>query len=431
MTSNSADKAAAAAARRPALRMRDGEGLCLEDAPLARLARDFGTPLYAYSRAAIEDNWRAFDAAFGARPHLVCYAVKACSNIAALGVLARLGSGFDIVSGGELERVLRAGGDPARVVFSGVGKRPDELARALEVGIGCFNVESEAELDMLEAAARARSLRAPVAARVNPDIRADTHAHMATGGGESKFGLSPPRARAILAAAARSDALEARGASVHIGSQITELAPFARAAEALVAFADDMRARGVPLDQLDFGGGLGIAYGDAAAPPRAAYVQALLEAVGDRPHTLVVEPGRAVIGDAGVLLTRVLLLKPGAGKQFAVVDAAMNDLLRPALYGAVHEVREVAPRRGPARRYDVVGPVCESGDFLARDCELAIAPGDLLAALDAGAYAFSMAGNYNSRPRAAEAMVSGARADLIRARETVAALMEGERVLDD
>jgi len=407
---------------------RDGR-LHAEDVPVADIAATVGTPCYIYSRATIERHWRAFDHAFGEHPHLVCYAVKANSNLAVLNVLARLGSGFDIVSGGELERVLAAGGDPGKIVFSGVGKRRDELERALEMKIRCFNVESEAELALLERVAAERGQRAPVSLRINPDVDADTHPYISTGLKQNKFGIEVERALAVYARAAASPHLEVVGVDCHIGSQLTRVAPFVDALERVLALVGRLEAQGIAIRHLDLGGGLGIRYRDEEPPLPAEHAAALLERLRDRPHEILIEPGRAIVGNAGILVTRVELLKQGDEKSFAVVDAAMNDLLRPALYSAWQAIIPVEPRAvGEPHRYDVVGPICETGDFLGKDRELNIEPGDLLAVRSAGAYGFAMSSNYNSRPRAAEVMVDGGRFQVVRQRETVAELYAGEAV---
>ncbi len=407
---------------------RDGR-LHAEDVPVADIAATVGTPCYIYSRATIERHWRAFDHAFGEHPHLVCYAVKANSNLAVLNVLARLGSGFDIVSGGELERVLAAGGDPGKIVFSGVGKRRDELERALEMKIRCFNVESEAELALLERVAAERGQRAPVSLRINPDVDADTHPYISTGLKQNKFGIEVERALAVYARAAASPHLEVVGVDCHIGSQLIRVAPFVDALERVLALVGRLEAQGIAIRHLDLGGGLGIRYRDEEPPLPAEHAAALLERLRDRPHEILIEPGRAIVGNAGILVTRVELLKQGDEKSFAVVDAAMNDLLRPALYSAWQAIIPVEPRAvGEPHRYDVVGPICETGDFLGKDRELNIEPGDLLAVRSAGAYGFAMSSNYNSRPRAAEVMVDGGRFRVVRRRETVAELYAGEAV---
>ncbi len=404
--------------------------LFAEDVPVAEIAATVGTPCYIYSRATIERHWRAFDRAFGAHSHLVCYAVKANSNLAVLNVLARLGSGFDIVSVGELERVLAAGGDPGKVVFSGVGKRHDELERALDAGIRCFNVESEPELALLEQVAAAQGKKAPVSLRINPDVDARTHPYISTGLKQNKFGIDPERALKVYVRAAASPHLDVIGIDCHIGSQLTEVAPFVAALERVLALVKRLERQGVEIRHLDLGGGLGIRYRDEEPPLPAEHAAALLAHLRDQPYEILIEPGRAIIGNAGILATRVELLKRGADRDFAVVDAAMNDLIRPALYAAWQAIIPVELRTlGQPRRYDVVGPICETGDFLGKDRELNIQPGDLLAVRSAGAYGFSMSSNYNSRPRAAEVMVDGARFQRVRRRETVTELYAGETVL--
>jgi diaminopimelate decarboxylase len=407
---------------------RDGE-LHVESVPLAAIAARFGTPCYVYSRAALETSFRAFTAALAARDHLVCYALKANSNLAVLDVLARLGAGFDIVSGGELERVIAAGGDPHKVVFSGVGKSAGEIRRALEADVLCFNVESAAELVRIERLAGELGRPAPVSFRVNPDVDPQTHPYISTGLKENKFGIAFEDALPLYRRAAASRSLRVVGIDFHIGSQLTETAPFVAALDRVLELVDALAREAIALHHLDLGGGLGIRYRDEAPPPVAEYLGALLGRVGDRKLRILLEPGRALVGNAGVLLTRVEHLKPGAEHSFAIVDAAMNDLLRPALYDAWHEIVPVAPRPGPTRRYDVVGPVCETGDFLGRARDLAVEEGDLLAILSAGAYGMSMSSNYNTRPRAAEVMVDGAAMHLVRAREDVAGLFALERKL--
>jgi diaminopimelate decarboxylase len=403
--------------------------LYAESVPLERIAADHGTPCYVYSRAALTFAYRSFDTAFASQPHLVCYAVKACSSIAIIDLFARLGSGFDIVSGGELERVLAAGGDPGKTVFSGVGKSAAEMRRALEVGIRCFNIESEGELERLAGVAAEMDRTAPVSLRVNPDVDANTHPYIATGLKRNKFGVPYSKAPALYRRAATLPHIKVEGIGCHIGSQLTDVAPFAAAVQKIVQLADRLSGEGIVLSHIDVGGGLGIRYRDEAPPSAGEYAGALLHALGRRAQTLVLEPGRALTGNAGLLLTRVEYVKRGEEKNFVVVDAAMNDLLRPALYDAWHEVLPVVQRGGAAERYDVVGPVCETGDFLALDRSLAVQEGDLIAVMSAGAYGMSMSSNYNSRPRAAEVMVDGAALHLIRNRESVAALMAGEILL--
>jgi diaminopimelate decarboxylase len=415
-------------ARAAPFALRDG-ALCAEDLPLARIAADFGTPCYVYSRAALEEAYTAFDTAFAARDHLVCYAVKANSSLAILNLFARLGSGFDIVSGGELERVLAAGGDPRRIVFSGVGKTAAEIRRALEAGILCFNVESTGELARIDRIAGELGRTAPVSLRVNPDVDARTHPYISTGLKENKFGVPYEEALGAYRAARDLPHLEIRGIDCHIGSQLTEAAPFVEAVERVLVLADRLAAEGIALTHIDVGGGLGIRYRDEAPPSVAAYAEALLGCFRGRRERIILEPGRVLVGNAGVLLTRVEYLKHGAGRNFAIVDAAMNDLMRPALYDAWHDIVSVAPRRTAPRRYQVAGPVCETGDFLGHDRDLAIEEGDLLAVLSAGAYGMSMSSNYNTRPRAAEIMVDGAHAHLIRDRESIPELYKSEKML--
>ena len=403
--------------------------LCADEVPLDELARRFGTPCYVYSAKAIEHAYGEFAAALRGRPALVCYSVKANSNLSVLSLLASLGAGFDIVSGGELARVLAAGGDPGKTLFSGVGKSEAEIAFALEHGVACLNVESEAELERVARIARRLGRRAPIAFRVNPDVDARTHRYISTGLRESKFGVPYGAAERLYARAAAMPEIEVRGIGCHIGSQLMDSAPFAAAAERLVALADRLEARGIALQHLDFGGGMGIRYADAEPRPVGEFVAAAAAALGERNKLLIVDPGRSIVGNAGVLLTRVEHVKPGETRNFIVVDAAMNDLVRPALYDAWHDVRPIRePQPAPGGAlYDVVGPVCESGDFLARDRAIAVREGDLLAVMSAGAYAMVMSSNYNSRPRAAEVLVSGAQARLVRRRETIEELFAAER----
>ena len=409
------------------VRYEHGE-LYVEGVPLAVVAERHGTPCYVYSRAALTAAYRAFDGAFAGRDHLVCYAVKANSNLAVLNLFARLGSGFDIVSGGELRRVLAAGGDPAKVVFSGVGKTADEMRFALQAGILCFNVESESELARLDGVAGEMGRRAPVSIRVNPDVDARTHPYIATGLKESKFGVAYDSARALYERAACLPNLDVRGIDCHIGSQLTEVGPFRQALEKVLLLADRLQQAGVELSHLDVGGGLGIRYRDELPPTPEEYARALLEAIGDRPHTLLFEPGRLLVGNAGLLLTRVEYLKQGETRSFAIVDAAMNDLMRPALYDAWHDMMPVRPG-ATAATYEVVGPVCETGDFLGHARTLALDEGGLLAVLSAGAYGMSMASNYNSRCRPAEVMADGETLHLIGERESFASLVAREHLL--
>ncbi len=407
---------------------RDGV-LHAEGVSLAAIAAAHGTPTYVYSRAAIESNFRAYDTAFGAHPHLVCFAVKSNSNLAVLNLLARLGAGFDIVSGGELERVLAAGGEAGKVVFSGVGKSRMEMARALEVGIRCFNVESLPELERLNEVAQACGRRAPVSLRVNPDVDAKTHPYISTGLKENKFGIAIEDAEAAYLRAAVMPGLEVVGVDCHIGSQLTELRPFLDALERVLALVEKLAKQGVKLHHLDLGGGLGIRYRDEIPPAPEALIHALMERLAGMDYEIIVEPGRSIVGNAGVLLTRVEMLKHSPHKDFAVIDAAMNDLMRPALYGSWMDIQPVAPREGEPREYDVVGPVCETGDFLGKGRALALDEGDLLAVMGAGAYGFTMSSNYNTRPRAAEVMVDGESMRLVREREQLPELWRGEHLL--
>jgi diaminopimelate decarboxylase len=407
-----------------------GESLFAEDVPLADIAERFGTPCYVYSRATLERHWQAFDRAFAHHPHLIGFAVKANSNLAVLNVLARFGSGFDIVSVGELERVLAAGGDPRRVIFSGVGKRADEIRRALSVGIRCFNVESEPELERIAHIAAELDVQAPVSLRVNPDVDARSHPYISTGLRENKFGIDIHAAEAVYQHAAAMPHIRVVGIDCHIGSQLTELSPFLDALDRVLALADRLRHQGIDIAHLDLGGGLGIRYTDEQPPEPAAYAEALSERLGERPYEIILEPGRAIAGNAGVLLTRVEYLKPTATHRFAIVDAAMNDLLRPALYQAVQEIVPVRRRDDIAVQvWDIVGPVCETGDFLGKGRSLALAAGDLLAVRSSGAYGFTMSSNYNSRPRLAEVMVDGSEAHLVRRREPLEDLFAGETVI--
>lgn len=403
--------------------------LYAEDVSLEALAGRQGTPAYVYSRAAIEANWRAYADAFRGRDTLVCYSVKANGNLAILDLLARLGSGFDIVSGGELERVLVAGGDPGKVVFSGVGKRADEIRRALEAGIRCFNVESEAELLRINRIAGDMSARAPVSIRVNPDIDPDTHPYIATGLKENKFGVDAGQALDLYRLAGGLDNIAATGIDCHIGSQITSIGPYIDAVNKLLSLLERLEKTGITLSHIDIGGGLGISYGDEQAPDIAGFAGTVSDLVPER-YGIILEPGRSIVGNAGVLLTRVEYLKSNNTRRFAVVDASMNDLLRPSLYQARHDIIPVSERGdGAAVDYDVVGPVCETGDYLGLQRRLSLAPNDLLAVLSCGAYGFSMSSNYNSRPRAVELLVDGEREHVIRARETVEQLMVGERIV--
>jgi diaminopimelate decarboxylase len=406
-----------------------GGVLAAEGVSLADIAGRYGTPCFVYSRAALEGAFRQFDAAFGDAPHLVCYAVKANPNLALLNLLARLGSGFDIVSGGELARVIAAGGDPGKIVFSGVGKTTAEMHRGLELGIHCFNVESTSELDHLDAVAGQAGKRAPVSIRVNPDVDPGTHPYISTGLKETKFGVALDDALPLYRRAAGLANVEVRGIDMHIGSQIGGLDPHLEAAAKMLALVDRLSAEGIRLEHIDFGGGIGIRYRDEETVDPNQYALAIRRLLGRRPLKLLFEPGRFLVGNAGVLLTRVSYLKPGPLRNFAIVDAAMNDLLRPALYDAWHDVRPVVPRTLAEQLWQVVGPVCESADFLARDRMLALVEGDLLAILSAGAYAMAMSSNYNSRARAAEVIVDGEKVHLVRPRETIEELFAHESLL--
>lgn len=406
---------------------RNGE-LRAEAVPLAQVAERYGTPCYVYSRAAVTETYRAFDSAFAGRDHLICYAVKANSGLAVLNLLARLGSGFDIVSGGELARVLAAGGDPRKVVFSGVGKTAEEMRQALMAGILCFNVESESELARLEAVAAQCGRLAAVSLRVNPDVDPRTHPYIATGLRQNKFGIPYEDALALYRRAREMRHLAVAGIGFHIGSQLTEVTPFVAALDRVLELADRLQSESIALAHVNIGGGLGIRYRDESPPAAGDYARALTSRFGSRALKILLEPGRALVGEAGLLLTRVEYLKHGRERNFAVVDAAMNDLLRPALYDAWHEVRPVRAGSGGAR-YEIVGPVCETGDFLARDRALDLREGDLLAVMAAGAYGMTMSSNYNTRPRAAEVMVDGGEMHLIREREAVSELMAREMLL--
>ena len=403
-----------------------GGELHAERVPMSALAQRFGTPCYVYSRAMLTRAFREFDTAFNDLPHLVCYAMKANPTLAIVDLFASLGSGFDIVSGGELARVEAAGGDPHKVVFSGVGKSDAEMEAALRAGILCFNVESPAELDHLAAVAARIGNRAPISFRVNPDVDPRTHPYIATGLKESKFGVAFDEARALYRRAAGMASIDVRGIDMHIGSQITELAPYREAAARVLSLVDALAADGIVLDHVDFGGGLGIRYRDESPVPIDDYAAMIGELMNGRRERLLLEPGRLLVADAGILLTRVRVVKASGAHNFAVVDAAMNDLIRPSLYGAWHRVDAVRPREGGEARYDIVGPICESGDFLAHDRLLALAEGDLLAVRSAGAYAMSMSSNYNARPRASEVLVDGDAAHLIRRRESLADLFAHE-----
>ena len=413
-----------------AFNYRDGE-LFAEGVGLSALAERFGTPTYVYSRAHIEAQYRSYTDALQGTSHLVCFAVKANSNLGVLNVLARLGAGFDIVSGGELERVLAAGGRADRVVFSGVGKTRADMRRALEVGVHCFNVESTEELERLQQVAAEMGVRAPVSLRVNPDVDAGTHPYISTGLKENKFGIAIADAEEVYIRAAQLPNLEIVGVDCHIGSQLTSLEPFLDALDRILMLVDRLGDCGILLNHLDLGGGLGVRYRDEVPPLAGDYIKAVRERLGDRDLALVFEPGRHIVANAGVLLTRVEYLKHTEHKDFAIVDAAMNDLIRPALYQAWMDVSAVQPREGELRQYDVVGPICETGDFLAKDRALNLAEGDLLAVRSAGAYGFVMSSNYNTRGRCAEVLVDDDQAFEVRRRETVAELFAGESLLPE
>ncbi|AYV21322.1 MULTISPECIES: diaminopimelate decarboxylase [Vibrio] len=409
----------------------DGQ-LWAEETSLTQLAEQYGTPLYVYSRATLERHWNAFDKSVGDHPHLVCYAVKANSNIGVLNTLARLGSGFDIVSGGELERVVAAGGEPSKVVFSGVGKTAQEMRRALELGIKCFNVESEPELERLNQVAGEMGVVAPISLRINPDVDANTHPYISTGLRDNKFGIAFDRAPAVYKFAQSLPNLAVHGIDCHIGSQLTDIEPFIDATDRLLALIDQLRADGVNIKHLDVGGGLGVVYRDELPPQPSDYAKALLARLENHPELeLIFEPGRAIAANAGVLLTKVEFLKHTEHKNFAIVDAAMNDLMRPALYQAWQDIIPVSPREGEAITYDLVGPICETGDFIGKDRSLVLEQNDLLAVRSAGAYGFVMSSNYNTRPRVAEIIVDGDKAHVVRQRESLQSLWELESILPE
>jgi diaminopimelate decarboxylase len=407
-----------------------GAHLSAEQVPVAEIVAKHGSPCYIYSKATLERHWQAFDNAFGNQPHLICYAVKANSNIAILNLFARLGSGFDIVSLGELERVLFAGGDAKKIVFSGVGKREDEIIAALKVGIRCFNIEVSSELDRINQLAGQLGVIAPISFRVNPDVDAKTHPYISTGLKENKFGISSESAVAEYVRAAQMPNIKIIGIDCHIGSQLTETRPFLDALDKVIELINTLKAKGIVLEHLDLGGGLGIRYQNEQPPEPAAYINAILERLGANEFEILLEPGRAIVGNAGILVTRVEYLKTTADKNFAIVDAAMNDLIRPALYSAWQEIIPVnTDSQAEAINWDIVGPVCETGDFLGKNRILKIKAGDLLAIRSSGAYGFTMSSNYNSRQRAAEVMVDQTKAHLIRERETVAQLWANEHIL--
>jgi diaminopimelate decarboxylase len=406
--------------------------LCAEGVVLAEVAKRFATPCYVYSRTEIEQQWQALDSALAARKHLICYAVKANSNLAILNILARLGSGFDIVSVGELERVLKAGGDASKIVFSGVGKKANEMQRALEVGIKCFNVESLAELDRLNQLAGGMGKVAPVSLRVNPDVDAETHPYIATGLKENKFGITFGDALIGYERASAMAHLNIVGIDCHIGSQIISMSPFIDALDRLIELVQKIEASGITLQHIDIGGGLGIHYRDETPPSAQEYAEEVCAKFANTKHEIIIEPGRSIVGNAGVLLTQVEFLKQTQDRNFAIVNAAMNDLLRPSLYSAWHEILPLTEQQTKAEEdYDIVGPVCETGDFLGKERKLSLQQGDLLAVCSAGAYGFTMASTYNSRPKVCEVMVDGDQVFEIRKRETVEDLMVGESLLPE
>ena len=404
--------------------------LFAEDVAIEDIVTQHGSPCYVYSRATFETHWKAFDQAFANHPHLICYAVKANSNIAILNILARLGSGFDIVSQGELERVLAAGGEPSKIVFSGVGKREDEIIAALKIGIRCFNIEVSGELDRINRLAAELNVIAPVSFRVNPNVDAKTHPYISTGLKENKFGIDINLALSEYQRAASMSHINVVGIDCHIGSQLTDLSPFLAALDKVLELIGRLKQHGIELQHIDLGGGLGICYKDEQPPQPSEYVAALLNRLGDTPYEISLEPGRAIAGNAGVLITQVEYLKPTEYKNFAIVDAAMNDLVRPSLYSAWQNIIPVDNRSSADEiMWDIVGPVCETGDFLGKDRLLKLSQGDLLAIRSSGAYGFTMSSNYNSRPQLAEVMVDGSDIHLIRQRETIPQLWAGEKLL--
>ncbi|MFC0309272.1 diaminopimelate decarboxylase [Gallibacterium trehalosifermentans] len=407
--------------------------LMAEELAVSSLAQQFGTPLYIYSRATLERHWHAFDSALAGHPHLICFAVKSNPNIALLNLLAKLGSGFDIVSQGELERVLVAGGDPSKIVFSGVAKSHTEIARALEVGIRCFNVESEAELHRINEVAAQLNKQAPISLRVNPDVDAKTHPYISTGLKQNKFGISVARAREVYRLAKRLSNIQIVGMDCHIGSQLTEIQPFLDSADRLLVLLEQLRQDGIELHHLDLGGGLGVRYSDETPPHPTEYASALLTKFADYPELeIILEPGRAISANAGILVTKVEYLKSNEDFNFAIVDAGMNDMIRPALYQAYMEIIEVdRTLERETRTYDVVGPICETSDFLGKGRQLAIAEGDFIAQRSAGAYGASMASNYNSHPKAAEVLVDGDKAYLIKKRERFVELWANEQLIEE
>jgi diaminopimelate decarboxylase len=412
-----------------AFTLKNGD-LHAENIALERIAAEFNTPCYVYSKAALNQAFKSFQAGLLDADHLICFAVKANPNIAILNLFARLGAGFDIVSGGELARVLAAGGDPQKIVFSGVGKTADEMRAALNAGIFCFNVESASELKRLNEVANSMGKIAPVSLRVNPNVDAKTHPYISTGLKNNKFGVAFDEAISVYSQAAAMPNIAVHGVDCHIGSQITELAPFIEALDLILGLVDALEAKGIHISHIDVGGGIGITYADETPPEFTTYAKAILAKLTNRNVKLLFEPGRALVGNAGVLLTKVEYLKMGEAKNFAIVDAAMNDLMRPALYDAYHDIVALKPRAGDSHTYEIVGPVCETGDFLGHDRKLNLQEGDLLAIKSAGAYGMSMASNYNTRGRAAEIMVDGDKAYVIRQREKIADLFALEKCLD-
>jgi diaminopimelate decarboxylase len=409
----------------------DGE-LFAENVAVSDLADKFGTPLYVYSRKAFTDHYMAYANAFAGENALVCYAIKANSNIAVLNVLAKLGSGFDIVSVGELERVLKAGGDPSKIVFSGVAKTADEMRRALAVGVHCFNVESAAELERLNEVAVEMGVKAPVSLRVNPDVDAQTHPYISTGLKENKFGVDIDIAKEVYARAKELPGLEIKGVDCHIGSQLTQLDPYLDALDRVLTLVDALQEQGIELEHIDLGGGLGVTYDDEVPPTPQDFADAILPKLAGRNLKIVMEPGRSIAANAGIFVTQVEFLKSNGDKNFAIIDGGMNDLIRPSLYSAWQRIVEVQPRTNTEKKvYDVVGPVCETGDFLGKDRELALAPGDLLAVKSSGAYGFVMASNYNTRNKPAEIMVDGDQEHLIRRRETIAEQLSAESIITE
>jgi len=409
----------------------DGQ-LWAENVNLSQLAKEHGTPLYVYSRATLERHWHAFNQAIGDHSHLICYAIKANSNLGVLSTLAKLGSGFDIVSVGELERVVAAGGDPTKVVFSGVGKTESEIRRALELNIKSFNVESESELLLINKIAGKLSVKAPISLRINPDVDAKTHPYISTGLRDNKFGIDYKVAPDVYRIADKLEHIDVKGIDCHIGSQLTDIAPFIDAIDRLLSLIDSLKEDGINIKHLDVGGGLGVSYNDEEPPMPAEYSKALMSRLKNRPELeLIFEPGRAIAANAGILLTKVEFLKHTEFKNFAIIDAAMNDLMRPTLYQAWQSIIPVCPRQGNPKKYDLVGPICETGDFLGKDRHLILEEGDLLAVRSAGAYGFSMSSNYNSRVRAAEIMVDGDEHHIVRKRETLSSLWALESVLPE